>query len=168
VKVYQLTDAQGVASPQRWLSSMQHAGWKIIHLHRENLVRQALSTVIAFKRRGWHVRAGAAPQRGAPVDVRPEELQAALDQRLLARSMDASSLAGIEHVRVVYEQDLLDAGARQAAADRVFAHLGMPSAPVSVTLERTGADRLEDLVVSADELRAHFDGTEWRAWLDRP
>src|SRR3954469_16063388 len=42
VKIYQLTDAQGIADPGRWLGGMDRRGWSVIWLHRRNLLRHVL------------------------------------------------------------------------------------------------------------------------------
>lgn len=66
---------------------------------------------------------------------------------------------------MVYEDDLMAAGTRQAAMDRLFATLGLPPSPVSTRLVRLTGDRLEDFVENHEEVRRALEATEWAPFL---
>ena len=166
VKSYQLRDDQGVHDAGRWLQTMHRAGWQVVHLRRENVVRHALSTIVAFSTGVFHSRDGAPS--GERVVVDPEELLRHTEERALEGRLEARALADVPHLLVRYETDLLRPSARQATADQVFRRLGLPPARVSVDLRRIGADRLEDKIANAGELRARFAATPWADLLERP
>ena len=52
VKHHQLTKHQKI-DPQTFLKKLSQEGWKVIYLRRENIVLQALSTLIGMSRGKW-------------------------------------------------------------------------------------------------------------------
>lgn len=159
VKPYQLSEDQRVADQARWLRSMARLGWRIVHLRRTNLVHQVLSNARAQAAGTYHARHPG--QRLGPIEVDPAAVLEHVGRRYRMWSIEDDALAGLRHVSLIYEDDLLPEDARQPALDRVFDHLGLPRVPVSTDLRRLGADHLEDLVANADELRAALADTPY-------
>jgi hypothetical protein len=74
---------------------------------------------------------------------------------------ERATLAGLPHLALWYEDDLLRRESFQPTLDRVFDHLSLRPAPVSTEYLRTGTDRLADLVANLDEIREALRETEY-------
>lgn len=149
VKIYQLTDAQQV-DPGVFLQRMVADGWRVIHLQRRNVLRQALSAVVAEQRQVYHQFDSSGP---APVRIDPPELLARTAQRVAFCRHEAEALEGIDHLALVYEDDLLDPATQQGAASRVFSYLGLEDVPASTELRKIADRSLQRVVANADEVR---------------
>jgi LPS sulfotransferase NodH len=97
--------------------------WRFVHLTRDNVVRQAISYVIAQVRQSWsssreierEVTEQDYSQEGIALSIRSNRLSDASWERFFA-------LHGIEPLRLTYEQITADP---VAAAARVAAHCGL-------------------------------------------
>ena len=77
-------------------------------------------------------------------------------------------LADFNHLTVEYESDLLDPARHQQTADRVFAYVGLESAPVDTDLSRSVSGALSDRIANYDELASALEGTEFSHFLSDP
>lgn len=164
VKIYQLTDVQQVADPGAWLRAVHSRGWRVIALRRENLLRQVLSNMTALARERYHDR-GATDDR-QPLHVDPEDLLHWMRVRADAARQEEQALAGLPHVALGYESDLLDPAAWPATAARAFRHLGLEPVPVTSTLRRSNPGRLDELVENWPEVAASVAETEFARFLE--
>lgn len=164
VKIYQLTDAQRVADPGRWLGGMANAGWQVIYLHRRNLLRHVLSNMVAERRGTFEIRGRDVPVVDR-LTVDPNELIRWMRIRRATGEAERAALAQIAHTSVCYEDDLLDGARHQMTYDRLAVDLGLPAGEVRTDVRRTTPDRLEDIVENYDELAAALRGTEWERHL---
>jgi hypothetical protein len=164
VKIYQLTDVQGVRSPGDWLAAMHARGWRILALRRRNTLRHVLSNMTIAATGTVHDRTGA--ERSPALTVDPDDLLFWMRARTAVGAAEQEALSRVPHESFVYEDDLLDAGAWDATATRAFAHLGVPPAPVTVELRRRNAGRLEDLVANYREVAAVIRDSEFAEHLD--
>lgn len=167
VKPYQLTDFQDVADLGGWLRERHAAGWLIVHLRRENLLRHVLSNFMRRELGVSHLTVGDGRER-PHVQVDPAQLLASLDARAEIGSWEREAVAGLEHESLVYERDLLDPSRWQPAAERVWRYAGLSPVPVSTELRRINAGRLEELIANYDEVRAALAGTPHERFLVAP
>ena len=163
VKIYQLTDAQGIADPNAFLRRLHDDGWLVLHLARRNVLRQALSSEIANARSVYHEAPGAGGRQ--PVRVDPAAVLLQADHRTGFLTAEDAALAGIPHAAFSYEDALLRPEAHQAAASRAFAHLGLPDVAVRTGLSKIGDAPLENLVANAEELRSAVAASPYAALL---
>jgi hypothetical protein len=164
VKIYQLTDVQGVADPGAWLARMHRSGWRVLALHRRNTLRHVLSNMTIAATGTVHDRTG--DERSPALTVDPDELVHWMRVRTAVRDAEGAALAHVPHELFVYEDDLADSAAWTATTQRAFAHLGVAPAPVSVGLRRRNAGRLEDLVANYAEVAAAVRRTEFAEHLE--
>lgn len=167
MKIYQMTDDQGIEDPHRFLLDLHAGGWKIIHLVREDLFRKALSLVVA-ETRGQFLdrRSGGTGVDSIAID--PVRLEAAMRERRRADEAELEALQGIPHFRVTYEGDLLDAASHQAVSDRVLDYLGLESAPVETRFVKTSHGHVSEYVSNYPEVHEYLSRTEFASCLPEP
>jgi len=167
MKIYQMTDDQGIEDPHQFMRDLHAEGWKVIHLVREDLFRKALSLVVA-ETRGQFLDRRAAGAGVETIAVDPVQLVEAMQDRRRADEAEHAALEGIPNLRVTYERDLLDAANHQAVSDRVLAYLDLESAPVETRYVKTSRARVSDYISNYAEVRAHVTQTEFAAYLPTP
>lgn len=164
VKIYQLTDTQHV-DPTDFLKALQDQAYKIIYLHRSNLLRHAISNTFAEARQSYHDRS-IGPRPSLTVD--PEQLIGVMQRRQAHLDNEAVVLEGFDHLTLEYEKDLLDPAQHQPTADRVFAFLGIEPVSVETDLSRSVSGSLADRITNYEELATALEGTEFGRFLDDP
>ncbi|MGH8501979.1 MAG: hypothetical protein ACREVE_05805 [Gammaproteobacteria bacterium] len=125
---------------QHFILDLYDQGWKFIYLRRNNVLRRALSGIIARKRQLLHVRDRQALPK---VHLDRQELmqEIELSERLLA--IDENNMARVDHLLVEYENDLLDAASHAGLCTRIFKFLDVPQVAIKPSyLEKTSADDL--------------------------
>jgi LPS sulfotransferase NodH len=164
VKIYQLTDVQGVDDVGGWLRSMRRGGWRVIALRRENVLRHVLSNVAAISANRYDDRSGSPAPVKLDVDV--ADLLTWMRRRVALAADEATALTGVEHLALSYEQDLQDPACWPGTMQRVFGHLDLPAVPVSSTLSRLNVGSLRDLITNYDEVKSALAETEFAPHLD--
>jgi LPS sulfotransferase NodH len=165
VKIYQLTSDQGLRDPRRFLDVLHRDGWKVIYLWRANVLRQAMSNVIAERRQLYQITNGQPSPAIERMAVDVDLLMRRMQGRTRFLRDEADVLRDFPHVAVQYERDLLDSSAHQRTLDRLFDFLSTPRVPVSTRLARINDRRLSELVSNFDEVRARLGGTEYEGLL---
>ena len=99
------------------------------------------------------------------IRIDPPRLVEAMKERRSADEAELAALDGIPHVRVTYEEDLLDATQHQAVSDRVLEYLGLESAPVETRYVRTSRGHLSDYVSNYEDVYEYLSGTEFAPYL---
>jgi len=165
MKIYQMTDDQGIENPLRFMQDLHSDGWKVIHLVREDLFRKALSLVVAETRGQFLDRRQDSGGGVSSIRIEPARLAEAMRERRSADAAEQAALEGIPHIRVTYEGDLLDAATHQAVSDRVLIYLGLESAPVETRYVKTSRSRVADYVSNYEEVHEFLSQTEFVSYL---
>ncbi len=165
LKGYQLTRAQGLADPGRFMRRLSGNGHTIVHLQRQNVFRHALSNFFAEARGSYHRQSDQAAEPRTMIEINPAELIDVMRRRLQNTDDEKAMLEGIHTIGLVYEDDLLDPGGHQALADRLFASLGLPTARVSTPLARTVEGSLAERITNYADIVAAVATTEFERWL---
>jgi hypothetical protein len=163
VKIYQLSDVQGLHDAGRWLGQMHDRGWKILTLRRRNLLRHVLSNMTIEATGTVHDRSGTAGHRQLHVD--PQHVLHWIGIREQVGRDEQQALGDVPHEAFVYEDDLADSATWQSTADRAFAWLGLSAVPVSANLKRRNPTDLSRLISNYDELAAALRGTPYEVHL---
>lgn len=167
LKIWHLTDTQGIPDAPTWLRLMHRDGWNILYLRRENLLRQSLSAAVAKRRQRWFHEATAGPLRLEPVEVDPQELVYQIRRKEQFLRAEAQALADIPHLEVVYERDLLHGERHQETADRVFDWIGARRATVRTRLARTSTDDLSQMIDNYDKVSKVIREHGYERFLDK-
>lgn len=146
VKIYQLTDDHAIFDPGRFLKKLYADGWIILYLKRNNVIRQAVSTEVAFKRGVFHLTKEEGKNKLGKVGVDCETILRLTKKRKDLLSEEQKALEGIPHMTIEYERDLLRQVSHQRTADMIFQYLGLSSITVDTSLFRTSTDNLADLI----------------------
>lgn len=169
VLTYQLFETKHVARSAGLLSRLVDESWTLIHLHRNNLLRQALSNVLARKS-VFHHRREEGEWNFEPATVDPGEVQQWLEFCIAYERDESRLLGALPRLDVVYERDLCDVHSQQATADRITAAMGLPRAVVATDFVRLTPDRLADAIANYEEVAAVLMRTPHRArveeWLE--
>jgi len=152
--------------PRQFMRERYDDGWKVVYLKRENVLRAAVSNFIAAHHQRYSLPKDA---RGAlpKTHVDCGELLNLLDWYQRIADQEDDVLAGIPHLKLIYEDDLLDTDRHQQALDRVFDYLGLPTAPVRARSARTSADDLADYLDNHDEVVQFVRRTRYARFLQR-
>jgi hypothetical protein len=152
VKVYQLTQDQGIQDPQKFMFDLHTQGWRIIYLKRHNILRQALSNIVAEHRNSYHHRRREGRLELGKITIDCVDLLGRMKEREGYLAQEEQVLADLPHFPLVYERDLLSTETWQTNLDRIFAYLELPSAPVNTQLAKIAPNSLADLIENYGEV----------------
>jgi hypothetical protein len=141
-------------------------GWQFIFLSRKNLLRQAISNLIANDSIRWH-RALGETRSTQRFHLEPARLlkQIAWFERVAV--LEAEAMDDIPHLRLFYESDFLDASTHQATLDRAFDYLDLPRIPVEASMQRVAPLRLGDNIENFSEIVEAIRGTPYAPMLEQ-
>ena len=165
-KLRHVTEVQDV-NVAHFLRHLHRRGWKIIYCKRENRLRQEISSLIGNQRNKWS-DTSAEPLVGQKFEIECQQLLSSIEARERYAAQEEEVLAGLPHLTIVYEKDLLNAKQHQATLDRVFDYLGVPSVPVKTTLVRTSGNNLGDIVSNYEEIVRFISQTKYAKFIDEP
>ncbi len=163
VKPYELTVDQRL-DPGAWLRRMDGRGWKLIHLRRNNVLRHALSNIVA-EHIGRYTFRNADPGESAGLTVDPDVLLGAMEVREEQGEVERVALEGLPHVSLSYEDDLLRPERHQATLDRISDALGLPRAQARTALRRITIDDLRTTISNYEEVATAVRSTRWAPLL---
>src|SRR5687767_10165587 len=167
VKIHHLTDDQGIDDPNGFLRRITDEGWQVIHLTRRNVVRQALSALIAEQRRVYHHPVDGPTHHPEPVEVDPRDLLDGAGQRRRYQQQETWALSRVPHLTLTYEDDLLDGTRHQATATTAFEYLGVASVEVRTRLQKIVERSLSDQIANFAEIAHVLAGTEYAGMLEQ-
>lgn len=164
VKIYQLTDVQGIRDVGRWVQHMRSDGWEIIHLFRRNLLRHVISNIAADQRGSFTYR-GSAPPALTPLHIEPDHLVRWMRTREAVGLQELVALDGFPTLPVC-EDDLAEGDSHQARLDRLTEARRLPASVARTSVRRAGGGPLSDLLANADEVARALEGTPWERYLE--
>lgn len=163
--VYQFNNVQRIEDPVIFMADLYDLGFKIIYLKRRNTLRIALSVYYSLHRGTWVSKES---------DGKPKHTKMAVDFRKLFNKMEAIDrfrileekiLEKLPHMKIVYEDDLLDNNRHQSTVDRIANFLGVSPASVDTNYVRITTDEISSFVANIDELRDSVRGTKYEKYL---
>jgi len=166
VKPRQLLGHQRMADMGRWLAAMDARGYRLVHLRRRNLLRQAVSTIAGRRDGVWHRRADRSASPPEAFHIDPAEVIRQLELRTRWGRLERAALAGLPHATVCYEDDLVGTERHQATLDRLAAWLDVESQPAVSALRPTNPGDLADRIANYDAVRAALRGGPWARYLE--
>jgi hypothetical protein len=154
-----------IYDPKRFLHKLHHKGWKFIHLKRRNILRQALSNLIANQRAQWHSWSESLPaQEKSRIDSNRLLREMEWAQRISL--MEDALLQQIPHATFFYEDDLLSPERHQGTADRIFNFLSLPTVSVRAKMLRLSKDDISAFVENYSDLKAAVRQSKFAEFLE--
>lgn len=130
---YQMAQVHRFRDPRGFLATLTRRGFRLVHLTRDTF-SQTVSLATAQSRWVFHRAGDAPPAAAAALD--PQDFARRLEWSDLLLAYERHCLAGLPHLEVSYEADLLPTARHQATAERVFDWIGVPPAPVAAGLRK--------------------------------
>ena len=151
VKPYQLTWTHNMA-PRYFLETVHSFGWRIIHLHRRDRFRHALSKIVLDIRAGMGL-GSQAKEEGQfipPIYVDPVELFRRMYEREAILSQELQDLADIPHLSIAHE-DMVENPQREALI--AFEYLGLPAHHATSPYKKVTPKNWEEQVLNSFEIK---------------
>jgi len=126
---------------EKILTKLHGKGWKIIHLYRKNILKQAISMKVAQQTGKW-IRNAKMPDPEEKFYIDPENLLAHINNRIFYTEQVFRVLDKIEHLEVVYEDDLYYQDKWPATTGKIFDYLN--TYPVEAQTKRLKTDPRPD------------------------
>ncbi len=140
-----------VHHPEKCLRHLASRDWKMIHIHREDILQQSLSNIIALTTEHWHRKTGEDPGLDS-IRVEPERLLRVLRNRTRWHEKEKHLIRNYPHRTVVYENDLMKQENWQSTADKIFDYLNICKVSVDSELKPTYQKPYQELISNYDEL----------------
>lgn len=162
LKIYHMTrDRRKPVAPAAFLSDLNADGWKIIHLIRRNVVKHALSTLVAEARGEYHRFDDS--EENISIDVDLQNFRRLLTERLEFARQETGALGNLPRIELSYEDDLADESQHQVTVDKLLDEFGLERRAVSAATKKVNRFCPQDLIKNFDEVdklvRSH--GLNW-------
>ena len=129
------------------LRVLSKRNWKIIHLQRKNIIKEAFSWIIARQTEKW-VRTSQQPDPTEKYHVNVEMFLERVAKSIQSEQAENEILDSVDHIKVIYEEELLNAEDWGATCAKIFKYIGTDPVPVSsntrITDPRPDAERIEN------------------------
>ena len=150
VKIYQLQDVQKL-EPRKFMTELLNDDWKIVHIKRNNILRQAISWQVAEQRKQYHVKSKNQKLSTEKVTIDCNLLLEHMKYREMYQKTDEKVLENLPYLTVVYEEDLLPESKHQATVDKICDYLNIASVLVKTNFVRLTPDKLSELIENYEE-----------------
>lgn len=141
---------------------------KIIHLKRENLLKQYVSLKlmhdqVKYGRYSAHVEKPSEPVK---ISVNFSQAYEHICKALAEQKKYDMFFNGFEKIDIKYEDMVDDGGISPEISRRLTDYLGVDDKPLKTQQRKMNPSRLSEFVVNYDELMSGFIGTDFESMLD--
>lgn len=164
VKIYHLSHHKHQEiDPKAFMESLDDS-WKIIYLYRENVVRQALSNILAEQGNGYDTV--TQKQYRDKIVVDREVFISNAQGRLDYQELEKQVLAEVPHLTVRYESDLLPAERQQATVNRIMDYLKLDHFQANTRYQKVNKKSNEELIENYSEFLEVVKEQNWGHYLE--
>lgn len=149
-----------------YLQGLVDDGFKIIHLRRHNIVRQAFSNLYARHRGQFHSNSTVGKKTDSKMLVDLSELEKWIRDIDAQARWEQELLSHISHLSLSYERDLEDRTAHGATLKRVSAFLGTTVEPPATELRKVTPKSLESFIENHQEVLEFLQVNGWAHYLE--
>jgi len=167
LKIYHLTnDRKKPINPKNFLQKLDRSGWKIIYLHRDNKIRQAISNLVAEQRGGFHKHNKSKEEINITIDI--NRFEKMVDRRFDYTQEELSILSEIPHFKINYEQDLMDNSRHEEVVAGLLQFLGLENDGVApkTTHKKVNTSTLKDLILNYSEFNKLLEKNGWLHFIE--
>ena len=151
---------------QKSLQGLIENGVVIVHLQRENLLKQAISYLIADTTKKQNFRKGQKPIKNTSITIEPQELINYMKWSELSLKFERETLQELPHVSLTYEKDLQKEEYHQMTMDKVCQALSLNSAPTITRYARISAKKPSDYITNYDEIAEALHSSGYGHYLN--
>jgi LPS sulfotransferase NodH len=155
---------QDVGDPARYISKLHQRGYRIILLERRDLLAQAVSFARA-ERVGYSQRRRDDGDSFTPMTLDPMAVLALMFVVEDITRFFEAALAGVPHIRLIYEDHLATPERQQAAVDELCRALGLGPKPVRTDLVRITPETIAEQLENHEELARVLSVTRYARYL---
>ncbi len=143
--------------PQKYiLNKLVEQGWKVILLTRQDSFSQSLSHLVAKQTSVWH-RYSDDDEKPAKVTIDPKEFKQWISALKKNKAIISALFKNLDHIEVVYENDLKQKSLWPESINRVFDYLGTYNTPFKANLKKTYSRPYSEIVENYDSLKEIFE-----------
>lgn len=168
LKIDQLWDSPTYnisGNPTKFMLKLHENDWKIIYIKRINILRQAISELIAMSRNIWlTTEENCCADFKVYIDCKQLIQQIRWHKNLLLEEKNV--LEKLPHLTIIYENNLLRSERHQETLDGVFNYLEINSVSVKTKLVRNSSDRMSDFIQNYEEVVKFIEQTEYAKFLN--
>lgn len=154
VKITQLLAWQRVKAVDRFLASMENAGWKIIYLRRDNVLRHVISNIFAEAIGEYRLVDGQENKSPEQIALPLDRLEYEMRLRTELGQAERKALKARNYFELVYERDLLDRDRQIETFGKLQSMIGVPHVELTPRLKKMVVKPLEELISNYDEVDA--------------
>lgn len=146
------------------ISDLNKKGWKIIYLKRLNIFRQAVSHLIATINHQWHYFP-RKPINKKKVNIDCNKLLETIIWFEKLACLEKKILTEINHIKIIYEKDLLEEKNHQKTCDNISQFLGITPNKVSTDIRKISSGKLCDQILNYEEVMTFFINTKYSEYI---
>jgi hypothetical protein len=146
-----------------FFDKLNSAGWKIIHLKRNNILSLALSVCSAWDDNIYELKQKQSFHKKV---INPKRLHDVVNFIQNLEDEEQNIVNKYNHIKFIYEDDLLKPDCHQETADKVFMYLGLKPAKVSTVFVKKGAPKLLENIQNSEEIVTYFKQTRYSKYLE--
>ncbi|MEL6326340.1 MAG: hypothetical protein AAFQ61_05485 [Cyanobacteria bacterium J06626_23] len=150
-----LLSGQRLNEPGQFLQLLVDQGYHIIHLHRQDMMRHAVSLIKAQQ------SVDAPTLKRQPIEVVPDTLLTQLAQLEQQRLEEKAILSVVPHLRITYETDLLDPNQHERVAHQLSSLFDTDWQPQPRSGLRLVHQQIADLIANYDEVRQALEQSDY-------
>lgn len=152
---------QRLREPSQFLHRLHQQGYRILHLHRQDIMRHAIALLKA--QQPIHT----PTLKRQPINIPPAVLLDQLAQLEQQRLEETAMLASVPHLQIVYERDLLNPNQHQHTLQGLSAFFEAGWRPQPRLGLRLVHQQLADLITNYDEVRQALEQSDFAYVLSR-
>lgn len=152
-------------NPKHFFLRLHKKGWKIILLQRLNPLDQALSSLIAKKRRKWHDKSPNA-LTDLYFKLDGQEIIKLIKKIEATKKQEIEILRNIPHLKLTYEGHLLYPENHQNTLHEIFNYLGVSSVPVKTKFYKISPHNKKEYIENYDEIIQIIRSSEYAYLLE--
>ena len=164
---YQVRDVQtALDRPEALIRTLwDEHGFRILYLHRTNLLRHALSNIRA-RREQFHQRKDDAATEAQALHVDPDAVMEWIRSSEALGTYEERLLEDVPHLSLTYEEHIRDPEDHQQTVDGICEYLGIEPAPIESSYRKMAPSSLREGIGNYEAVAHRLRGTPYERYLE--
>lgn len=165
VKIYQLSrDRKRPIDVRVFLEKLNKDGFIIIFLSRRNIVEHYLSNLIAEKRGTYHKF--SSEREEIKLEIECSSFVKKVKERIEFAKEEEKVLSGLNYIKIVYEDDLLNGSRHQITTNKVLNHLGLEPKPANSNIHKINTSSMKELIINYEDFEKAMNDNGWGHFIN--